>query len=67
MEIKTKFNIGDKVWTIYNDKVQTITINKIKIECSSSQPIITYMQDYVSDYFDEKKLFKTKEELLKSL
>ena len=67
MEVKTKFNVGDMVWYIYNNKVSHLDVTAVSISVySDSDPIIKYTLHY--DYeLDESKLFTTKEELLKSL
>lgn len=80
MEIKTKYNIGDKVWVMYNNNPTVIIIKWINIniesdtciEYSSSERFDQY--SFFSDRLEnlplivkEEKIFPTKEELKKSL
>ena len=72
MEIKTKYNIGDKVWFMSSIKAHCEKISRISID------IVYHAQDlktinttyYLLGYacrFIGRELFPTKEELLKSL
>ena len=71
MELKTKFNVKQKVYVLFNDKVDYRRINGIKIIVNDSGEFgIQYRLNGLNDYsfrFDENELFTTKEELLKSL
>lgn len=74
MEIKPKFNIGDKVFYLKHNKVQSDRITTIVTRAESGQISIWYgfTEETVWNKFDcanipEDELFKTKEELLKSL
>ena len=69
MEIKTKFNINDEVWFIYDNKVIKRKIVRINIEIESEQRTIYRLNPCINNVlqFEEKNLFPTKEELLKSL
>ena len=71
MELKTKFNVKQKVYVLFNDKVDYRRINGIKIIVNDSGEFgIQYRLSGLNDYsfrFDENELFTTKEELLKSL
>ena len=81
MEIKTKYDIGDKVWTIHNNKVVNMTIYHFSIKVYKEKIRIEYMSDedfkqHVSFkntpellplFKYENELFPTKEELVKSL
>ena len=78
MEIKTKFEVYDKVFFIHNKKVCDSVVKGIKVEVSSS-PIeistsVTYLCNKEPDHkmlvcikVEEEDAFKSKEELLKSL
>lgn len=68
MTIETKFNIGQEVWLIKNNKPQTIKVSCIEIIAASvvSKPCIRYGCGNFERYA-ESHLFPTKEELLKSL
>lgn len=82
MDIKTKYNIGQEVWVMYNNKPTCLTIASLDIWLHQKQlGVIYYMQPYEIDplkmsnveyipynrAFYEKDVFPTKEELLKSL
>lgn len=64
MAIETKYNIGDEVWVMsYNNHPHCVRITSISIKSDLS---IRY---HFRDFFDreENELFRSKEELLKSL
>lgn len=69
MTIETKFNVGEKVFTMYLDKVSLITIEKIVIIYTIKGCNTDITVRYITPECErtEGKLFKTKEELLKSL
>lgn len=81
MEIKTKYNIGDEVCTMFRNKVTYFIIGRIDIRADGKGTSITYTsKDTYEEYSDltgrdetrnwvrtEDKLFPSKEELLKSL
>lgn len=72
MTIETKYNIGDKVWFMYDNSVRSATVIKIDvlIEKNKNRTSIHKTISYgLFDYFKypEDKLFPTKKELLKSL
>lgn len=72
MEIKTKYNIGDEVWWINENKAQTGEIVSIHFHqwsdtsCTMEYTISRYDVDERHKVY-ETFLFPTKEELLKSL
>jgi hypothetical protein len=80
MKVETKYNIGDTLWTIDNDKVSTFQVNRIYFEedgsymrsVGSAQLIystssIKYSGIEVRNPHFEADCFPTKEELIKSL
>ena len=71
MELKTKFNVKQKVYVLLDNKVDYRSINGINIIVNDSGKFgIRYRLSGLNDYsfrFDENELFATKEELLKSL
>ncbi len=73
MEIKTKYNIGDQVCTLYCDRIVygAITRIEIRIDYDSNIQIKYFVQNmtYIGEnvFFQEHKIFKTKEELLEKL
>jgi len=80
MTIKTKFNIGDEVWVIHNNKPICAMVHSIIITYRSTMPKEEYYLSLNSNFlsypsnlgersiiFKPTELFKTKQELLKSL
>jgi len=77
MEKEFVFNIGDVVWLMHDNAAVCGSIAKMfyvkNVSCVDFETISTNEKYYVSvngkivDSFDAKKLFRTKEELLKSL
>ena len=67
MEIKTKFNVGDKVWVIKsqfrNSVVAELEISKINIIIMENDVRIAYR--ILGEDFNESVVFATKEELRK--
>lgn len=67
MEIKTKYNLNDKIWVMRDNEPTQIIIDSIEVFISKHFPrIIYYINDFDEGY-SEKQVFSTKEELLKSL
>ena len=71
MTIETKYNIGDEVWFMWENKVQC---SKIKdLESVTIRPVLSVVYELEMLWHDAKFVFKecalypTKEELLKSL
>ena len=73
MIIETRYNIGDRVWFMHDNKVKSEIIIKIDVviekdmNCTGVHKSIEYSLFNYSRYYTEDKLFHTKEELLKSL
>ena len=76
MEIKTKYDIGQRVFFMDNNQVKESVINQILAEVRNriGYKREVYIEMSVSYYlvdsnllYEEGKLFPTKEELLKSL
>ena len=70
MEIKTKFNVLDEVYFMHENKVHRAKIRALYIETYIQSPNtiktdISYKFGYTSK--PEELVFKTKEELFKSL
>lgn len=74
MTINTKYNIWEEVWFMYQNKIRQAKILEIRIDVSNFElstliePKITYRVGIGTGcFYQEHGLFKTKEELLKSL
>lgn len=77
MKIETKYNIGDAVWVITNNKVHHIRIDAIEVsigKATTNEDGVLSISEYKTSYsvgwgnwHKESDIFPTKEELLKSL
>jgi hypothetical protein len=71
MKIETGFNLGDKVYYVYNfsirsSRVEEIIVNVVKSSCNNLK--VSYrLSDFADKTFKESYLFETKEDLIKSL
>ena len=73
MEITTKYNVGNNVCTLHNNRIVYGTIINIKIEVDYKSNInikyriqnTTYIEE--GTYFKEHTVFKTQAELLEAL
>lgn len=71
MDIKTKYNIGDEVWFMNENKACVSFIEDVRVKKNSKNTKIEYMVESMQkkDFGlkKEQDLFPSKEELLKSL
>ena len=71
MEVNFKFDIGEQVWIMENNRPARFEVKNVKVEIESlvKDHKVTYllMNQGVEREVDEKMVFKTKEELVKSL
>lgn len=71
MKIKTKFNIGDSAYFMYDNSVYKVSIDTISILSTIKGTITRYgvypHKEESIVWCTERNLFSTKEELLKSL
>lgn len=74
MNIETKFNIGDEVWIMKDNKPFSFKINQISVNITTNQnyhnPLdiqIKYSKEHVIDWIYEGKCFATKEELKQAI
>lgn len=71
MEIKTKYNVGDKLWTVKNCKAYEFEVDRIYV-CigKEGQPSVTYYpKDGImsSDSYTEQNCYKSREDLINGL
>jgi hypothetical protein len=66
MTIETKYNVGDKVWSMKDNKPQTNTIDRIRAY-ASDDVYIEYEVIGSSKEHAEHELFPSKQDLLNSL
>ena len=68
MEAKTKYDIGDKVWHICDNRAVRSDITRVIISVESPDSYeVSYSLHFGDTEIPEDLLFRTKEELLKSL
>ena len=71
MDIKTKYEIGQRVFYMDNNKVKEGTIDRIHIDAqynaNYNKVKISYRLFTTAKFYEDNELFPTKEELLKSL
>lgn len=60
MEIRTKFGIGDKVWTLINARAKRVKVSSLYIDCQGVRILCTESYHSIS----EEECFATKDELL---
>ena len=66
MRLETKYNVGDKIWAMCNNRPNMYEILRITVTCDSIDKNISYRTND-GKYFSEEGIFSSKEELLKSL
>ena len=75
MQITTKFNVGDKAWTVDTKKMTIVdfTVGKITVVADGGEPSATINPinkdgklDYYTTYFD-KNCFESKDALMAQL
>ena len=72
MDIKTKYDLGQSVFFMKDNKVATSAIKQISIDVwynkyKEISMRIQYYLFFADQFYEEDNLFLTKEELLKSL
>ena len=72
MTIETKYNIGEAVWVIHHKRIEAIEVSIGKV--TKTEDGVLSISEYKTSYsvgwgnwHKENEIFKTKEELLKSL
>ena len=69
MDIKTKFNVGDKIYTVVNCAIKELIVNRICIFVYKEKTSIRYECDKNSQSFSigEENAFPSREALLYNL
>jgi len=67
LKVSTKFDIGDKVWYISDNKVNENDITGVSISVDNNELVNVDYTLHFNDKVSENLLFLTKEELIKSL
>ena len=65
---KTKYNIGDMVWFISNNRVLSLDVTGVHILAEQTGDWkVEYTLHYESSWIEEERLFRSKKELLEAL
>ncbi len=65
MEIKTKFNVGDVLFTINDMHIVSFTVKSVSVFCDKDGKSISYFEEgKLLDSHKEAECFTSKEELL---
>jgi len=67
MEVKSKFNIGDVVFHISDNKIKEQKVSGVGMSVSERGVLITYTLSPGDEKVSETNLFRTKEEVLNTL
>lgn len=67
MEVKTKFEIGDVVFHISDNKIKEQKVTGVGISVSDNNTLIIYTLGPGDEKVAEDNLYKTKEEVLNTL
>lgn len=76
MKIETRFNLGDEVFVLYNDRIHCVTVTGVEVFCTLKDNGINYTAgiNYTVRFsaggetrFAESRLFHTKVSLINSL
>ena len=68
MEIKTKFNVGDKIYTVDNCAIKELVVNRICIFVYNDRTNISYeCDDFRNFSVTEENAFPSREALLYNL
>ena len=64
MEIKTKFNVGDVLFTIKDMHIQSFTVKMVSVFCDNEKRVSYVEEGNLFASHKEKDCFSSKEELL---
>lgn len=70
MNITTKFNVGDKLWTIKDCKAYEFEVDRISIYANNLKTDVYYYpkcDNMLSESHNEDNCYSSKEELIKAL
>lgn len=70
MDITTKFNVGDKLWTIKDCKAYEFEVDRIRIYANKTNTDVYYYPKcdvMSSESYKEDNCYSSKEELIKAL
>lgn len=61
MTIKTKYNLGEKVWIKSKDEPSRITVQRVEVLITKKHTWVLYNGYYEGDVYASKKELKNKE------
>ncbi len=65
MEIKTKFNVGDVLFTIKDVRIVSFTVGRVNVLCDKDIKRISYIEEgTLFASYNEDECFSSREELL---
>ena len=68
MEAKTRFDIGDMVWSLRGNRAVRLDVTRVIVSIEGDGLCeVRYSLHYGDEEIPESKLFKTREELLNTL
>ena len=67
MQINTKYNVEDKVFTFNGTNTVLVTITSIVIRTTNNRTSVEYYDNYLGTTYKEADLFSTKEEVAYSI
>lgn len=65
--VNTRFDVGDKVWYISDNKVKETDVTGVSITVDSDENISVEYTLHFNDKISEKLVYSSKEELISSL
>jgi hypothetical protein len=66
MNIQTRFNVGDVVWTIHSNKAQKVTIHHICMKIDSGGINTLHYHAFIDGYNAKSKVVRTEDYLFAS-
>lgn len=66
MTVETKFNVGETVWTIHNNKAHRVTISYICLKIDSGGINTLHYHAFIDDYNSKSKVVRTEDYLFAS-
>lgn len=64
MDIRTKFQVGDELFTLKDMKIISFRVQNISIFCAQKNIRISYGNGVDYNFYEERECFRTKEDLL---
>lgn len=65
MDIRTKFQVGDELFTLKDMKIISFRVQNISVFCAHKDIKISYGNGVDYNFYEERVCFRTKEDLLR--